>query len=106
MPTLEPPAIEITYLGGPTTLIAVAGLRFITDPTFDPAGTQYTAGSVTLKKLSAPVRPPSDLGKIDVALVSHDQHPDNLDRAGKALLYHIPVVLTTHVGAERLGQDA
>ncbi len=46
-----------------------------------------------------PARPPT-------ALVSHDQHPDNLDTAGRALLNEIPLVLTTTEGAERLGDPA
>jgi L-ascorbate metabolism protein UlaG (beta-lactamase superfamily) len=36
-------------------------------------------------------------------LLSHDQHPDNLDPAGRALLPHVPRVLTTVDGADRLG---
>lgn len=106
MPALEPPAIEIAYIGGPTTLIRVAGMTFITDPTFDPAGKQYTAGSVTLSKTQPPAKAAADLGRIDVALVSHDQHPDNLDHAGRALLADIPAVLTTQTGAQRLGNGS
>lgn len=103
MPATEPPAIEIEYIGGPTAKLVVAGVTFITDPTFDPAGREYPSGSVTLKKLSPPAKSAKDLGKIDVALVSHDQHADNLDIAGKALLSDIPLVLTTEAGAQRLG---
>jgi L-ascorbate metabolism protein UlaG (beta-lactamase superfamily) len=46
------------------------------------------------------------VGHLDVALVSHDQHPDNLDRSGRALLAEIPLVLTTPQSAERLGGTA
>ena len=106
MPLIDSPAVEVTYIDGPTTLLSVAGVTFITDPTFDPAGGEYTAGTVTLKKLAAPAKSASELGKIDVALVSHDQHPDNLDKAGKALLADVPLVLTTAAGAQRLGKGA
>ena len=30
--------LKITYVGGPTALLEVAGLRLLTDPTFDPPG--------------------------------------------------------------------
>lgn len=95
--------VAITYIGGPTALVSVDGLSFITDPTFDPPGDDYPSGSVTLHKTAGPALTPAQLGRIDVALVSHDQHADNLDRSGRALLNDIPHVLTTRVGAARLG---
>ena len=30
--------VEITYVGGPTAVIGFAGLRLLTDPTFDAPG--------------------------------------------------------------------
>ena len=48
----------------------------------------------------------AELGSVDVALVSHDQHPDNLDAAGRALLDDVPRILTTADGARRLGGRA
>lgn len=33
--------LTITYIGGPTALLEMRGLRFLTDPTFDLAGTEY-----------------------------------------------------------------
>jgi L-ascorbate metabolism protein UlaG (beta-lactamase superfamily) len=33
--------IHLTYVGGPTAIIEMGGLRLLTDPTFDPAGTRY-----------------------------------------------------------------
>jgi L-ascorbate metabolism protein UlaG (beta-lactamase superfamily) len=96
-----PPAIEIRYVGGPTAMIEIAGLRFLTDPTFDVPG-PYRSGSVTLQKTEGPAVPADELGRIDVVLLSHDQHPDNLDPAGRALIAHLPT-LTTRAGAERLG---
>ena len=106
MPAIEPPAIEVTYIGGPTAVLSIAGVRFITDPTFDAPGNDYPVGSVTLRKTGGPALQPQELGPIDVALVSHDQHPDNLDTAGRALLGDIPLVLTTQAGAQRLRHGA
>lgn len=31
----------ITYIGGPTTMLSIDGLKLIVDPTFDPAGGDY-----------------------------------------------------------------
>ncbi len=95
----------ITYLGGPTVLIEIGGLRFMTDPTLDPAGTVFGSGTaVSYSKLKGPAF--SDIGKIDVVLLSHDQHGDNLDNAGRALLSKVAKTLTTQVGATRLGGNA
>jgi L-ascorbate metabolism protein UlaG (beta-lactamase superfamily) len=106
MPLAEPPAIEIEYIGGPTAVLSVAGLKFLTDPTFDPGGREYPSGSVTLKKLAPPSKGVAEIGKIDVALVSHDQHADNLDSSGRAFLSEVPLVLTTQDGARRLSGGA
>jgi L-ascorbate metabolism protein UlaG (beta-lactamase superfamily) len=92
-----------TYIGGPTALFKWDGLRLLTDPTFDPAGTDYTLNLYTLKKREGPAVPPEKLGRIDAVLLSHDHHFDNLDRAGRAVLAGANKVITTAVGAERLG---
>jgi L-ascorbate metabolism protein UlaG (beta-lactamase superfamily) len=60
----------------------------------------------TLRKTRGPALAASDLGRIDVVLLSHDHHPDNLDHAGLALLPGAGRVLTTREGAKRLGDDA
>ena len=98
--------ITITYIGGPTALIKYAGLRFLTDPTFDAAGTKYPTPIYTLRKLTGPALDVSRLGHIDCVLLSHDHHFDNLDRSGREFLASVPMVLTTEAGAERLGGNA
>ena len=48
-------ALTITYVGGPTALLEVAGLRLLTDPTFDPAGRKYNFGwGTSSRKLQDP----------------------------------------------------
>lgn len=89
-----------TLVGGPTLLVEVGGLRLLTDPTFDPPGTY--PGAVTLTKLAGPAMPAEAVGPLDAVLLSHDQHADNLDRAGRALLSSAGLVLTTPAGARRL----
>ena len=34
--------LNALYLGGPTVIIETGGLRFMTDPTLDPAGSHYS----------------------------------------------------------------
>ena len=48
------PAPTITYIGGPTALIEWRGLRILTDPTFDPAGSRYETPIYTLRKTQEP----------------------------------------------------
>jgi L-ascorbate metabolism protein UlaG (beta-lactamase superfamily) len=104
VPIPTPPAIEIRYVGGPTAIIEVAGLRFLTDPTFGAPG-PYKTGTVVLEKTEPPAFPVEQVGRIDAVLLSHDQHSDNLDPAGWALITHL-LTLTTPAGAKRLGGNA
>jgi L-ascorbate metabolism protein UlaG (beta-lactamase superfamily) len=93
--------MEVTLVGGPTALIQYAGLRWLTDPTFSEPGT-YDG----LTKTTGPQRDASELEPIDVVLLSHDHHADNLDPAGRAFLPRAGAVLTTTAGADRLGRNA
>jgi L-ascorbate metabolism protein UlaG (beta-lactamase superfamily) len=100
-------APTLQLVGGPTALISYAGLRLLTDPTFDPPGAYGSSGSpVILTKLDGPAVAAAALGPVDVVLLSHDHHADNLDTAGRAVLADAGRVLTTNAGAERLDVDA
>jgi L-ascorbate metabolism protein UlaG (beta-lactamase superfamily) len=94
--------IRITYIGGPTVLLEFGGLRLLTDPTFDPAGEEYTTGPVTLQKVAGPAISAEEVGSLDYVLLTHDHHSDNLDRSGRALLAQAKMALTTEEGAQRL----
>src|SRR6478672_128131 len=87
--------LRITYIGGPTALIEIGPLRLLTDPTFDPAGTEYPTPAYTLVKSQPPAVPAEAVGRIDAVLLSHDHHFDNLDHAGRAVLAGAGRVLTT-----------
>ena len=87
--------------GGPTTILDLGGLRVVSDPTFDPPGPN---GYLT--KTAGPAVARDQLGPVDLVLVSHDNHPDNLDDSGRALALAAPLVLTTGSGAGRLGPPA
>src|SRR5262245_43293793 len=94
--------LAITLIGGPTALIEVDGFRLLTDPTFDPPG-DYRLSYTTLTKTKGPALSPEQVGPVEVVLLSHDQHADNLDHAGRAFLAQAGRVLTTIAGAKRLG---
>jgi len=96
---------RFTLIGGPTLLIEYAGFRLLTDPTFDEPG-EYKLPQVTLTKTTRPALSIADVGPVDAVLLSHDQHADNLDHAGREFLSKVPRVFTTAVGAERLGGRA
>ena len=85
-------------MGGPTAILEYGGLRWLTDPTLSPPG-EY--GGLT--KLTGPALDLSQQDGIDVVLVSHHQHTDNLDPAGRAFLLSAHRVLSTTKAAEDLG---
>lgn len=97
--------VPVRVIGGPTTLIEYGGLRLLTDPTFDATG-DYPFGDLVLTKTVPSPVSPDELGRIDAVLLSHDEHPDNLDTSGRAMLADVPVVFTTPGGAERIGGAA
>ena len=99
--------VRLTHIGGPTVLIEVAGWRLLVDPTFDPPGRRYAFGwGTSSRKVTGPAVAAGDVLPVDVVLLSHDHHADNLDDAGRALLPLAGVVVTTESGAARLGGAA
>ena len=96
---------RLTYIGGPTALVEWAGLRLLTDPTLDPAGSEYVTPVYTLRKTAAPAATAEALLPLDAVLLSHDHHFDNLDHGGRRLLAVAGRVLTTVAGAARVGAE-
>ncbi|MFI6044464.1 MBL fold metallo-hydrolase [Nocardia sp. NPDC051321] len=92
--------LEVLHIGGPTVRLRYAGQTFLTDPTFDQPG-DYP-GPVTLHKLIGPAVPADQVGPVDVVLLSHDEHADNLDNAGREFLRTAGTVLSTPGAAERI----
>jgi L-ascorbate metabolism protein UlaG (beta-lactamase superfamily) len=87
---------RLTYLGGPTYLIEIGHFRIISDPGFDPQGTERNEGpGHLLTKVMAPPIPVDKIGLIDLVLLSHAQHLDNLDNEGRRLLARVGMTLTT-----------
>lgn len=102
---MPPTDLILTLIGGPTVLIQYGGLTLLTDPTFDPPGVLQES-PVRMEKLSGPALSLGQIGRIDAVLLSHDQHLDNLDVSGRAMLPSAGVTYTTRIGAERLGGNA
>jgi len=91
----------ISVLGGPTTVVDIAARRIVMDPTFDPPGPH-----AYLTKITGPAVSADALGRVDAVLISHDEHPDNLDDDGRRLALAAPLVLTHPGAAGRLGRPA
>jgi len=89
--------VSLTLIGGPTVAMRYAGLTVLTDPTFDPPGPHSG-----LSKTEGPALSAKELGPVDLALVSHDHHPDNLDDSGREVALAAGLALTTAKGGERV----
>jgi L-ascorbate metabolism protein UlaG (beta-lactamase superfamily) len=90
--------LGIQLVGGPTAILEYGGLRWLTDPALSPPG-QYSG----LTKLTGPAFDITEHAPIDVVLLSHHHHADNLDPAGREFLPSAGRVLATTKAAEELG---
>lgn len=98
---------KFTYLTAATYLIEVGSFRFLTDPGFDPEGTEKSEGpGHVLRKNMGPPIPVEDVGRIDAVFLSHAHHFDNLDNTGKAWLSKWGRVITHPDAAALLGGNA
>ena len=94
----------LTYIGGPTAILEYAGKRFITDPTFDAPGSYPEPGETTLVKTAGPAIPRGAIGPIDLVLLSHHAHKDNLDYEGLELIATgIPTLSTPDAASDLFG---
>ena len=91
--------MTVTYVGGPTAILEYAGLRMLLDPTFDPPQT-YESDGEALTKTTGPGVAEADLGPIDLILLSHHEHEDNLDNSGRELVLRTPTVSTAKAGVD------
>lgn len=96
--------ISITHIGTATAILNIDGINFLTDPFFSPAGSEWPTGyeSVQLKVNDDPALKMNELPHVDAVLLSHENHPDNLDELGRQLLDGRRT-LTTNDGAKNLG---
>ena len=92
----------ITFIGGPTALLEYAGLRIVTDPTFDGPQVYDDPNETTLVKTAGPAIARQDLGPVDLVLLSHHGHKDNLDWEGLELIAQGVPTLSTRQAANDL----
>jgi L-ascorbate metabolism protein UlaG (beta-lactamase superfamily) len=91
--------MTVTYVGGPTAVLEYAGLRILLDPTFDAPQT-YESDGERLTKTAGPGVALDELGAIDLILLSHHEHEDNLDFAGRELVLHTLTLSTAKAGVD------
>lgn len=94
-------SVTVTHIGTATAIINIDGVNILTDPAF-PDGSDIQHKYAVLKTpQKAAIRLP-DLPHIDAILLSHEDHPDNLDPQGRTLLMGRNVITTVN-GKEKLG---
>lgn len=94
--------LSITHVGTATAILELDDINLLTDPFFSPAGTEFpVTDDFALKTTESPAMKLEDLPVIDAVLLSHEDHPDNLDPYGRQLLDG-RVVFTTMDGASKL----
>jgi L-ascorbate metabolism protein UlaG (beta-lactamase superfamily) len=91
--------MTVTYVGGPTAILEYAGLRILLDPTFDPPRS-YESDGETLTKTAGPGVALDDIGAVDVILLSHHEHEDNLDWSGRELVLRTLTLSTAKAGVD------
>ncbi|TMW61655.1 hypothetical protein Poli38472_010718 [Pythium oligandrum] len=94
-------SVFMTHISTATAILSIDGINFLIDPAFDSAGSEYPIGKVKLVRFDGPALQLHDLPPIDAILLSHEDHPDNLDPSGRTLL-NGRRVLTTQAGAKNL----
>ncbi|WP_315822613.1 MBL fold metallo-hydrolase [Paraflavitalea speifideaquila] len=98
--------LTITHIDTACILLEMNGYRILTDPTLDNAGGLYYHGfGAASRKTENPAVPMTSLQNIDLVLLSHHQHKDNLDTNGKAFLAATSArVLSTKKAAREMKQ--
>lgn len=95
--------VRITHIDTACFLLELGNLRILTDPVFDMPGRFYSFGFGSFShKHSTPALSPEQVGAVDLVLLSHDQHQDNLDKRGRAYLKTVPLILSTQPAARRI----
>ncbi|KAF4781490.1 hypothetical protein HER10_EVM0012656 [Colletotrichum scovillei] len=101
MTSTLPISFSITHITASSAILHIDGINFITDPVFSPAGKEWDMGPTVLKNTKGPALKLRDLPVIDFVLLSHEDHPDNLDELGRRHLDDRRV-LTAQDGARKL----
>ncbi|KAH8649097.1 beta-lactamase-like protein [Xylariales sp. PMI_506] len=87
-PSIFPSSLTITHVGTATAIIQIGDdVTLLTDPYLSPAGTSWEVmPGISLTSHYAPSHTLDTLPPVDAVLLSHEDHPDNLDTLGRRLL--------------------
>ncbi|KAG9193871.1 hypothetical protein G6011_03906 [Alternaria panax] len=77
--------VSITHIGTATAILDIDSITFFTEPFFSPASTEWN-DVAALKVHDDCALKLEHLPQIDAVLLSHENHPDNLDEFGRRLL--------------------
>ncbi|MET3025875.1 MBL fold metallo-hydrolase [Flavobacterium sp. UW10123] len=98
--------ITITHIDTACVLININGFKILTDPTLDKKDgffPQYVSSPMAFsKKYCSPSLSIEEIGRVDLVLLSHDHHSDNLDKKGRIFIQTVPIVLSTKDAVKRL----
>lgn len=102
-----PMNIHATHLSTACLLLEIGSTRIVTDPVFDQGRVRYRLGPAAYAtRYVGPAVDLEQLPPIDVALLSHANHIDNLDSRGVELLSRVPQVITGRKSSQRAGEAA
>jgi L-ascorbate metabolism protein UlaG (beta-lactamase superfamily) len=98
--------VTITHIDTACVLLNINGFKILTDPTLnkkDGIFPQYVSSPLAFsKKYCNPALSNEEIGKVDLVLLSHDHHSDNLDKNGRVFIKTVNTVLSTKDAVKRL----
>lgn len=101
--------VTITHIDTACVLLNINGFKILTDPTLNKKDgflPQYVSSPLAFsKKYIDPALSNEEIGKVDLVLLSHDHHNDNLDKNGRAFIKTVKIVLSTKDAERRLKND-
>ncbi len=101
--------VTITHIDTACVLLNINGFKILTDPTLnkkDGFFPQYLDRPLAFsKKYIDPALSIEEIGKVDLVLLSHDHHNDNLDKNGRVFIKTVTTVLSTKDAVKRLKND-
>lgn len=92
---------HVTHLGTALVLLELDGLTILTDPVLGGSARYGFGWGLRSRHLRPTGIPAEYLPPVDLVLLSHDQHEDNLDPEGERFLSQAGQVLTTEAAARR-----
>lgn len=101
--------LTITHIDTACILLEINGYKILTDPTLDNKDglfPQFVSSPLAFsKKYIDPALSIDEIGMVDLVLLSHDHHSDNLDKNGKKFIKTVPIVLSTKDAVRRLKNE-